>query len=96
MTDPAEPIDLDAIKRDHDVACDYHQLRMTISHRQRGQLIAEVERLRARVEELERDAARYRHLRDDAGNGIMRTLMKYASADAWDRTVDAAMGEGER
>lgn len=91
-----EPIDLRSIKRQHEADDIYHVMRGTHSHVHRGQLIAEAERLRSRVAELEPDAARYRYLRDDAGNSIMRTLMRYASADAWDRTVDAAMSEGER
>ena len=98
-----EPIDLEAIKRDHDVACDYHQLRMTISHRQRGQLIAEVERLRARVAELERDAARYRWLRDAPATKESEPIRSWlwnrpygANMANLDDAIDAAMSEGER
>lgn len=34
------------------------------------------------------DAARYRYLRDSAGNGIMRKLMRVCSPTGWDRLVD--------
>lgn len=35
-----------------------------------------------------RDAARYRYLRDLAGNGIMRLLMKPSNPDQWDALID--------
>lgn len=34
------------------------------------------------------DAARYRWLRDSAGNGIMRKLMKECTPSGWDVLVD--------
>jgi hypothetical protein len=37
---------------------------------------------------VERDAERYRWLRDRAGNKIMRRLMKESIAPEWDRIVD--------
>jgi hypothetical protein len=36
----------------------------------------------------ERDAERYRFLRDQAGNSIMRRLMKECRPDEWDVLVD--------
>ena len=37
------------------------------------------------------DAARYRWLRDSAGNEIMRKLMKECRPEQWDKLVDEAM-----
>ncbi len=37
------------------------------------------------------DAARYRYLRDKAGNKIMQALMDTAIPPEWDRLVDADM-----
>lgn len=34
------------------------------------------------------DAARYRWLRDSAGNGVMRKLMKECRPEGWDALVD--------
>lgn len=34
------------------------------------------------------DAARYRYLRDSAGNSIMKKLMKECRPDGWDAIVD--------
>jgi hypothetical protein len=40
---------------------------------------------------IERDAERYRWLRDRAGNVIMLQLMAECRPDEWDRLVDRAM-----
>jgi hypothetical protein len=42
----------------------------------------------ARIAELEKDAERYRYLRDLAGNDILRLLMREARPDKWDALVD--------
>lgn len=98
-----ELIDLEEIKRVHATACNYHSLRGTEAHDHRGQLIAEVERLRARVEELERDAARYRWLRDAPATKESEPIRSWlwnrpygANMANLDDAIDAAMSEGER
>lgn len=42
-----------------------------------------------------RDAERYRHLRDIAGNDIMRKLMEEVRPSHWDSIVDAAIAAAE-
>lgn len=37
----------------------------------------------------ERDAERYRYLRDIAGNKVMKQLMAECRPDEWDKLVDA-------
>jgi hypothetical protein len=44
------------------------------------------------LEDQARDAARYRWLRDKAGNDIMRTLMMESRPDEWDKLVDRDRG----
>jgi hypothetical protein len=45
-----------------------------------------------KVRERYADGARYRWLRDSAGNDIMRKLMKECRPEQWDKLVDEAMG----
>jgi hypothetical protein len=52
------------------------------------ELRRERDALAARLAEAERDAARYRWLRDKAGNKVMRDLMDECRPDGWDRIVD--------
>lgn len=40
-------------------------------------------------EAFERDAERYRYLRDIAGNRVMKRLMAECRPDEWDKLVDA-------
>lgn len=42
------------------------------------------------------DAKRYRHLRDSAGNGVIKKLMKKYRADDWDAIVDKDMHRSNR
>lgn len=42
------------------------------------------------------DARRYRHLRDHAGNTIMRKLMAVCTPDKWNEMVDADMTAPQR
>lgn len=42
----------------------------------------------ADCENVRKDAARYRWLRDSAGNGVMKKLMKECRPDGWDALVD--------
>jgi predicted aldo/keto reductase-like oxidoreductase len=50
--------------------------------------VAEIERLQARVQELEQDAGRYRWLREQGG------WVTYANAERTDAAIDAAMKDG--
>jgi hypothetical protein len=54
-----------------------------------GQAQQEIDRLR-------RDAARYRHLRDCAGNYIMHRLIDECRPGEWDRMVDEDMAAAPR
>lgn len=48
---------------------------------------------------IERDAERYRFLRDRAGNEIMHHLMAECRSDEWDRLVDeqrSSLGKSEQ
>lgn len=42
-----------------------------------------------RSRDIERDAERYRYLRDRAGNEIMRRLMDECRPDEWDKLIDS-------
>lgn len=102
MTDPAEPIDLEAIKRAHVWSRAIHSVLgkpgHNSPHAHRGQLLAEVERLHAKVAELERDAARYRWLRDAPATKESEPIRSWlwnrpygANMANLDDAIDAAM-----
>jgi hypothetical protein len=59
------------------------------------EVLADRDALRARVAELERDAARYRWLREDATTGQVDAILLDSSA-LWDSLIDAAMQESSR
>jgi len=44
----------------------------------------------------QRDAARYRWLRDSSGNDIMRKLMREPRSDGWDALIDRDMHRSNR
>ena len=48
--------------------------------------------LEARLREVEKDAARYRWLRDDAGIGFVATLNMRRENCEWNGEIDAEMG----
>jgi len=50
-----------------------------------------IAQLKFQIKEAKRDVARYRWLRDKAGNDIMRDLMKECRPEQWDKLVDEAM-----
>lgn len=54
-------------------------------------LSMQVEGQRKHIAALQKDAARYRWLRDSTGNAVMRKLMRICTPDGWDSAVDAAI-----
>ena len=95
-------IDLDAIrKRDRDYDDIFEQqvsMDPRIAHRLVAWPVADRRALLTYVDALAKDAARYRWLRDSAGNDIMEKLMAECSPPRWDELVDAAIDAamGER
>ena len=53
--------------------------------------VSDWDEVRAERDALRADAERYRHLRDIAGNDIMRKLMEEVRPSHWDSIVDAAI-----
>ena len=65
--------------------------------RARGELMIQVDELKAENEALRKDAERYRAIRDDIPHiDLGRAILDVQSAAEYDSAVDAAMGKGEQ
>ena len=88
---PASADDAVTWCQDSVLACEIEYMRADLY----GTLLAELDALRERVRELERDAERYRWLREDATTGQVDAILLDSRA-LWDSMIDDAMKESAR